>query len=79
MGVAIVELGGGRKAVSDEVDPWVGLSHLASVGDAVAKGQPLATLHSRTAADLGRVRPLVEAAYRVADEGPPMKLIRSRL
>ncbi len=52
-----VGLGAGRSRAGDKVDPAVGVSHLAKVGERVGEGGRLCTIH---AAD--------EAALRAADE-----------
>src|SRR6266700_978352 len=46
IGIAVVNLGGGRRRVSDPIDPAVGLTEVRGVGDAVAKGEPLAIVHA---------------------------------
>ena len=44
LGRAIIELGGGRAALSDKIDPTVGLEILIRLGDSVEAGQPLVRL-----------------------------------
>jgi pyrimidine-nucleoside phosphorylase len=46
LGLAIVELGGGRKKSTDKIDLSVGLSKLKRVGDAVKVGEPIARIHA---------------------------------
>jgi len=46
IGLAVVELGGGRRRASDTVDPAVGLSQLARCGDAASNDSPLAMVHA---------------------------------
>ncbi len=48
LGMAVVELGGGRRAAQDTIDPAVGLSGIAALGERVAAGQPLAVVHARS-------------------------------
>ena len=47
LGIAVVELGGGRRKPSDAVDHAVGLSGLKRLGTRVEKGEPLAVVHAR--------------------------------
>jgi len=54
-------LGAGRAAVTDRVDPRVGVSGMLKIGDAVTKGQPLMQLH---AAD----KPRLEQALALANQ-----------
>lgn len=50
IGLAVVELGGGRHKASDSVDPRVGLSRVQPLGTHVAAGEPLAFVHAVDAA-----------------------------
>jgi pyrimidine-nucleoside phosphorylase len=73
IGVAAVRLGAGRERKEDPIDPGVGISVLAKVGDRVGAGQPLARL---AWADPGRrdeALLLVERAFAVVEEpvAPP--------
>lgn len=44
LGLAIIELGGGRKVLSDKIDFSTGLEMLVRLGDRVERGQPLVKL-----------------------------------
>ena len=46
IGLAVVELGGGRRKASDAIDHRVGFSAVVSIGQRVARGQPLARVHA---------------------------------
>jgi thymidine phosphorylase len=46
LGEVVVSLGGGRARESDEIDPAVGLSHIAPLGASVTGTQPLARVHA---------------------------------
>jgi len=66
VGVAVIELGGGRRRAEDTIDHAVGLSGLARIGDAVGpSGRPLATVHARRESDADRAAIMLRAAYRV--------------
>jgi thymidine phosphorylase len=75
VGWTSVGLGAGRRLVSDRIDPTVGIEVLAKAGDAVEKGQPLARIHARTAADaaeaVGRLSQAVTLIDRLC-EPPPL-------
>ncbi len=45
IGEAIVGMGGGRRRTDDVIDPTVGVSVHARIGDAVEKGQPIFRVH----------------------------------
>lgn len=79
LGMAIVELGGGRKVVGDHIDHSVGLEMLVRYGDAVEAGQPLLRIFAE-AGDAERARASVAGAIRLADEPPaPLPLIVERI
>jgi thymidine phosphorylase len=44
--LAVVALGGGRQRPGQTVDPRVGLSHIAAIGQALSHGDPLARVHA---------------------------------
>ena len=46
LGVAIVELGGGRRKAGDAIDMRVGFSEVQPIGTRVKAGQPLALIHA---------------------------------
>lgn len=56
-------LGAGRAAVTDRVDPRVGVSGILKIGERVVKGQPLMLLH---AADTNRMDEAFHLAVRAA-------------
>lgn len=55
IGRAIVELGGGRRTLEDEIDPAVGFVITVKPGDTVNEGEPIASVFARDKAgvDLG--------------------------
>jgi len=67
IGNACVILGGGRERKEDSVDPTVGIVLHKKVGDAVAKGEPLATIHYNAGARAERARQLIEQSVQIAD------------
>jgi len=46
VGLAVVELGGGRRRPSDRIDHRVGFSDVVSIGQCVERGEPLAMVHA---------------------------------
>jgi len=63
VGIAVIELGGGRRVASDTIDLSVGFSNLAGLGTPVDAGTPLGRVHARTEADADRASDLLRAAY----------------
>ena len=71
LGEAVVHLGGGRLREGDRINPSVGLSDLAGIGEDVGAGVPLAIVHAATEAEAEAAVAAVQAAYRLADSPPP--------
>jgi thymidine phosphorylase len=79
LGLAVVRLGGGRLREGDRINPSVGLSDLAAIGEDVSAGVPLALVHAATEAEAEAAVAVVAAAYRIAPaapEEPPLVLGR---
>jgi pyrimidine-nucleoside phosphorylase len=68
IGTACVLLGGGREKKEDSVDPAVGIMVHKKLGDQVAAGEPLCTIHYNSTERLERARPLVLGAYTISAE-----------
>ena len=71
LGMAVVELGGGRRRPQDAIDFGVGLTDLAWLGAVADEDWPLARVRARSpeAAEAAAAR--VRAAYEVRDAPPP--------
>lgn len=65
LGEAVVSLGGGRLRETDRIDPSVGLSGLAGLGDKVDAKAPLAMVHASSEAAAARAVETVRAAYQI--------------
>jgi len=63
VGMAVTELGGGRKKKGDPIDRSVGVIVHYKVGDLVQKDTPLFTIHANDGGKLARARELVLAAH----------------
>ena len=63
LGLAVVELGGGRRRASDPIDHAVGLEDLLGLGASVEPDTPLARLHAADEAALRRAEARLRAAY----------------
>lgn len=75
VGLAVVELGGGRRAPGEAIDPAVGLSRIASLGETVDGERPLALIHARSEADAERAAQRLRDAIMVGDDAatlPPL-------
>jgi thymidine phosphorylase len=70
LGIAVVELGGGRVRESDAVDHAVGLTEVAGLGERVGPGErPLALVHARKEGALESAAAALRTAFTIGD-GP---------
>ena len=70
LGHAVVHLGGGRLREGDRVNPSVGFSDLAGIGEETGEGVPLAMVHAATEEAARAAVAAVQAAYRIVPEVP---------
>jgi pyrimidine-nucleoside phosphorylase len=70
IGIASLELGGGRRTKDDEIDHSVGVVCSAKRGQTVEEGQVLADVHARDDDSAARAAEQVLAAYSITDEPP---------
>jgi pyrimidine-nucleoside phosphorylase len=71
VGTAAMLLGAGRETVESRIDPGVGFVLRKKVGDAVAAGEPLATVHVNDRRRLDEALAMLGRAIRVGPEAPP--------
>ncbi|WP_343117205.1 thymidine phosphorylase [Ostreiculturibacter nitratireducens] len=67
LGHAVVHLGGGRLKGGEKINPSVGLSALAKVGDTIDEGEPIALVHAATEAEAQKAIAEVRRAYRLSE------------
>ena len=72
-GTALAMLGGGREKKEDAIDPGVSLEFHKRIGDAVKKGETLATIHYNAEAKLVEATSMIAASYLIALEPPREK------
>jgi pyrimidine-nucleoside phosphorylase len=70
IGIASLELGGGRRTKDDTIDHSVGVVCSAKRGQTVEAGQVLADVHARDEESAARAVDAVAAAYEIGDEPP---------
>jgi pyrimidine-nucleoside phosphorylase len=68
LGWGVVELGGGRRALGDDLDPSVGFVLDVDVGDPVAQGDRLGTVHAASESDAVLGVATLEEAVEVGEE-----------
>ncbi|WP_068083392.1 thymidine phosphorylase [Polycladidibacter stylochi] len=67
VGLAVVELGGGRVKPEDDVDPAVGLTSIAEIGCTVDSDNPIAIVHARTQEQVERAQAVLLDAYSIGN------------
>jgi len=70
LGQVVVHLGGGRLRDGDRINPAVGLSDLAGLGEQIGADQPLCLVHAATEAAADAAVRAVQAAYVMGDSAP---------
>jgi len=70
IGTACVILGGGRERKEDSVDSAVGIVLHKKVGDRVAAGEPLATIHYNAEGRAARARQLIDESCQISEQAP---------
>jgi pyrimidine-nucleoside phosphorylase len=79
IGRAIVELGGGRMAVEDAVDPTVGFVITVKPGDTVRAGEPIASIFARDEAGIALGTAALREAVTIGETGRLTPLISHRI
>ncbi|MDW8340194.1 MAG: thymidine phosphorylase [Geminicoccaceae bacterium] len=80
LGLAVLDLGGGRTRPGEKIDLAVGLAEVVAPGEAVGPDRPLCLVHARSMAQVEKVRDRLLGAFAVEDEPePPAPLLRGRI
>ena len=79
MGVAGVMLGGGRFTIEDPVDPAVGIVLHKKVGDPVAAGEALCTVHYNSPERFSDAMPVIADAYSIGAQRPPERSLVQKI
>jgi thymidine phosphorylase len=74
LGLAVIELGGGRRLASDKIDHGVGLGALAAIGERVGpRERPLAVIHGREDATVALAERMIREAYTLGNTASATK------
>ncbi len=79
IGRATIALGGGRRTISDTIDPSVGFVITVKPGDKVTAGQPLASVFARDAAGIDLGLDALRRAMATDGEAEPLPLVSHRV
>ena len=74
IGIAAMLLGGGRQAKTDVIDYAVGIELHKKVGDAVAEGESLLTIHSNST-DVANIKELLYNNIEIGTDAQPIQLV----
>ncbi len=69
VGVALIELGGGRASAQDKIDHRVGFSEFRGLGEEVGPQQPICTIHAADNASWSRAAAAIRAAIQLTRDG----------
>ena len=69
LGLAVIELGGGRRVATDTINHAVGLDQLLGKGSRVDFETPLCMVHAQSEDDFEKAASIVKAAYSIAESG----------
>ena len=75
LGLAVIELGGGRRVASDKIDHAVGLSHILGKNFRSDFESPLCMAHARDEQSFERAAQIIREAYVIgegAESWPPI-------
>lgn len=70
IGIAVIQLGGGRRVASDAVDHAVGITQFMGIGDYVSSDQALATVLARSDAAADQAVDMIRQAITLTDKKP---------
>lgn len=70
VGLAVIELGGGRSRPDDAIDHRVGFDQLSPLGTKVEKGDAIGRIHAASEADAARGAQRLAGLYGIAPEAP---------
>jgi pyrimidine-nucleoside phosphorylase len=73
IGTACVILGGGRERKEDSVEPSVGIVLHKKIGDAVTRGEAIATIHYNSEDRAAQARQLLESSIEISDSSAVQK------
>jgi thymidine phosphorylase len=80
IGLAVVQLGGGRRKAIDRIDHRVGFSDVVSIGQQIQPGQPLALVHAAQVPDAEAAVAALQRCIVIGDAPPdPLPLLIARV
>ena len=76
LGLLLIELGGGRKQISDKIDFSVGLQEVIDVGSQVDTSTPLLTVHAKSKESVDNIKVQMQECFKITNQDKlPLKMI----
>nr|WP_321484039.1 thymidine phosphorylase [uncultured Cohaesibacter sp.] len=75
VGIAVVELGGGRIRAADPIDHSVGFDALAGLGAKVDANMPIARVYANSQEQIEKATARIRSAYRIGEQGTESKTV----
>ena len=76
LGLLVIELGGGRKQISDKIDFSVGLEGVVDVGSQVDTSTPLLTVHAKSKDSVDSIKKPIQECFNISNQDrTPLKTI----
>jgi thymidine phosphorylase len=79
LGLAVIELGGGRRVASDKINHAVGLDQLLGKGFRADMNSPLCMVHAASENDFEKAAAIVKQAYAIGDKGTSWPTVLERV
>jgi thymidine phosphorylase len=80
IGLAVIELGGGRRRVEDRIDPAVGLDEILPLGQTVSASDAIAVVHAADEASAEAAAVLLQKAFEIGQtDGRQSPVVRQRI
>ncbi len=80
LGILLIELGGGRKKITDKIDYSVGFSNVISVGTKVNKKTPLLKIHAKKEEDIQNIKKNIQECFIISDQNTnPLENIYNKI
>ncbi len=70
IGIAVIQLGGGRRVASDSIDHAVGITNFLGINGEVSANQPIATVFARSEDAAKQAEEIIKQAIKVSEEKP---------
>ena len=68
LGIHLIELGGGRKSITDKIDYSVGFSNVIGVGTQVDKKTPLLKIHAKNKEDINKIKNNIKNCFVISSQ-----------